>query len=749
MPITVVEVGGKIISIGGGLLQTGSASPPPVTVPGSQIKFPNGHMMATGGGAAEYGSINNNTTTTGPWFNLPQYQGELQLLKAYHNGLIGYVMCATARSLENYAATTNLALTPAASGGAAGATGSALQTAINTQYPGFASNIQQQFYYQQAISPGDLFGIILNTVYLSPGNWTNAVITQDWTWTVKGSQYPVVPRDLMNCGGTITVPNSYGSTTSTVYNVDPIYSGSNGYGFGFANLNGSAFNFAIPAWWNPGVNQRQHIQIWQALSQFTFTGGASYNNATAYAIGNPVLNGGVYYICTAATTGHAPPNSSFWMVNPFVGQTLNGTNLIIYMTHNDELSWNMNGSQNISGGQVVNPPYHSAAPAATDANFFSGWQAFFNARVAAFPNIHQGDCYSDGFRGTDDGQIPNTNVLTAEHVNNLISGNGLTAIRGYAWSRSDVFYNMWNLNSWTFPQASYAEIALIGNNPPPVSSPSTGQIVHVSQYDETGLAFCVGNVQGGDFGPPQPSPSGPGQPAGFTQAGIAAMIQSANYLDMQLMLWSASDAAGITDPTNPSGAWQTYIQPGIVAAQASTPLTTLLPLYDMYGPPIVLATSTGSSATINWNAITGQGTGLSIILYRNGAQIASGSAGSFITYTDNSYTYGSSYTLAMSNANGTGPQGASVSPSVLNPTDFTWTPSVSAGVTGYNIGIRLSSGTVGVYPINVAVAGQYTSYILLTDIIPPLASGAYVWAIQAVGSGGVGAWSGEQGFIIS
>jgi hypothetical protein len=42
------------------------------------------------------------------------------------------------------------------------------------------------------------------------------------------------------------------------------------------------------------------------------TGTAAYNNATAYVPGNLVTNGGLTYLCIAATTGNAPPNVAFW-----------------------------------------------------------------------------------------------------------------------------------------------------------------------------------------------------------------------------------------------------------------------------------------------------------------------------------------------------------------------------------------------------------------------------------------------------
>jgi hypothetical protein len=39
---------------------------------------------------------------------------------------------------------------------------------------------------------------------------------------------------------------------------------------------------------------------------------SAYNNATAYTVGDLVASGGVNYYCVAATTGNAPPNTTYW-----------------------------------------------------------------------------------------------------------------------------------------------------------------------------------------------------------------------------------------------------------------------------------------------------------------------------------------------------------------------------------------------------------------------------------------------------
>lgn len=56
----------------------------------------------------------------------------------------------------------------------------------------------------------------------------------------------------------------------------------------------------------------QYIRFFANHGQVIVSGVAAYNGATAYAIGDLALQGGINYYCIAATTGNAPPNASFW-----------------------------------------------------------------------------------------------------------------------------------------------------------------------------------------------------------------------------------------------------------------------------------------------------------------------------------------------------------------------------------------------------------------------------------------------------
>jgi hypothetical protein len=641
-------------SLAGAATDTSSASgfisiPAP---PSQQIKFASGFLMSTM--ANYYGTP---TTGTGNW--------EYEI-----NGLVstdptleyvsGYISAVRAYQIEDLTQATNLALTEAA-----GATGSALQTAINNQYPGIKTRLEAAFYYLQASFPtkspiGPLYGFWISCAFPSPGNITNTWITQNWS-SSSGGQQPV-PRDLLLCGGSLTVPTSYGATTTTTGNVAPIYSGASGYGFGCSQLSGSSFFQAVPAWWNPIVNQRQRIQLWQAVGLYTLSTGLAYNSGTAYTVGTPCTYSGQNYLCIANSTGNLPTNTTYFMVNRWAGLTFDEIPEFIVAAHNDEYSWNF--TQNISGGQTVNPPYQGATSyACNKANFFAAHKDFvINGQRVAFPHTFTPDNITFTFAGTD----ATTPTDMAGYVNNALSGNGLSAIRGWGMGCADWKFNIWGQNSWQWNQASEAASGFLG-----VVSPSTGWgqsygLISPTANSQIGKALWLGQTQGQlDYS----SNSGgtPAQPANETEAGVTAIIQGMAYGGVQIAALACSDATFTQYPTTPNP-WTAYILPAIKAwiaanSTADNPygLPGQLPLSAMYGPAIVSAVAIGASrATIAWNAITGQGTNLNVQLYRNGSQIngANGPAATFTSYTDTAFTPGAIYTLAMVNAYGTGPQGA-------------------------------------------------------------------------------------------
>lgn len=51
---------------------------------------------------------------------------------------------------------------------------------------------------------------------------------------------------------------------------------------------------------------------WAEVSSFNWRG--AYDNSASYAVGDAVSSAGSSYICIAPTTGHAPPNATYWDV---------------------------------------------------------------------------------------------------------------------------------------------------------------------------------------------------------------------------------------------------------------------------------------------------------------------------------------------------------------------------------------------------------------------------------------------------
>lgn len=127
----------------------------------------------------------------------------------------------------------------------------------------------------------------------------------------------------------------------------------------------------------------------------------------------------------------------------------------------------------------------------------------------------------------------------------------------------------------------------------------------------------------------------------------------------RLFLYSQSSAN-----FNVPGFWNTII--GTINAYSIPSNCSQLPTMYMFGVPISsVGVNSSSSLTVNWAALTGVGTGMTVTVYRNGSVIATGQSGT--SFVDTGLTTGTtySYTLAMSNANATGPQGTAVTGTTL------------------------------------------------------------------------------------
>lgn len=95
---------------------------------------------------------------------------------------------------------------------------------------------------------------------------------------------------------------------------------------------------------------------------------------------------------------------------------------------------------------------------------------------------------------------------------------------------------------------------------------------------------------------------------------------------------------------------------------------------------------------------------------------------------------------------------------MANPSKFTWTApttntdgsAIAAGeITGYQIGIRPSTGTAGTYPTLMPVDPASATSDLLSELTSGLNSGSYAAAIQTLSTtNGNSAWSAEITFTL-
>lgn len=578
--------------------------------------------------------------------------------------ITAYMVWFHISQLEDYTQPTNLALTQAA-----GATGAALQAAILAQFPGFPQ-IPQAFYYQQAVRYNSPFMMGINFIRLN-ATFSAAQIAGNWGTGTANTR--VLPQYAATCGGTITVPNYYGAPSgqTTTYNVPAV---GGGWGMMFNGWNGTAYEGAVPNWCSPGINYVSRIQPYQALALYQFPAGSPYNSGVGSTIGTPVTSGSSNYLCVqTAPPGTAITNTAYFMPNPWAGLTVEQNQNFVYHKNNDEYSYQFN-----DGGPYSPPSAGTSGIVANPTNFAIAHDNWVQAVRAALPTTPFGDCTSFGAGFGANGS--DTNTTMAALINALFPGNprGLSRIRGYTQSNSDTWENTWNLNGLTIPKAPATFAGGIGIQVPPAAWPSSGQINHVATYDLSGFMRKDKQVQNFDY---YSDYGGSGFPPRNTAAVIPLLAGCAVYDGSTMMGWSfTSDDVGLgtlrysgllwNDPTHG------FIYPGIAAwvaanATANNPsgLPGQLVRYDMYGPPIVSGVANSqTSITIAWAPVTGQGTNLSLQLYRTqvlggqGTAItgATGSAQSFLTYTDNTVQPGQTYyySLGMMNVNGASAQGA-------------------------------------------------------------------------------------------
>ena len=453
-------------------------------------------------------------------------------LNSWAGGKLNYVMGATWSLTETGAQTANPTLS---------------QSILNTQYPGFAV-WEQIFNYLQQQSPGAHMGIVVMANQYGKSFSANTIKTANF----GNGQY--IPAYIANCGGTLNVYNGYGSSTTTAYPVAPIYSGSSYYGIGFNGWNGTLLTEAVPAFWNPGINQA-FINFLQAASKYQIQGLGSGSS-------------------------------------PYTGQTFDQCPLIEFLFMNDEYSYSMLAAYNPtdSGGVTVNPPnFTSAANQATKANGIAAYKLMQNAVTAAFPHTLVACNFTYSFDATSPFT---TNADMAGWTNDGISqtGTSLSTIRGLALSAADTYGS-----DWVSPyHANPAKQGFVGIASPPMAPPVATSLTL------NGIMPFFAQIQPSDYNIRLPSGVTP-----YSAAAIVSLAASANnsFVQATHRVWCMDDDRFQTG----FYAWDNEVVPTLNGGSAVT-FSSAEPT-SLAGGGTTLGA--GSNQVINLASFAGQGSNIS------------------------------------------------------------------------------------------------------------------------------------------
>lgn len=392
-----------------------------------------------------------------------QAKTEIDIWSAHRNGTIGFIYAHTWQQCDTAATNLNNPASPL------------------TQYAG-VQDIIDVYEYQQLKAPGSHFACYIN-LDPQPTNIVPAnVASQNY-----GNGYPV-PKWIANCGGSLTVPVSYGSSTTTTASMASARGSAGFYGFCYSGFTGTGYKVYSTAMWDPQVRQAA-INFMEALSKIRWTR----------------VNG------------------------PYAGQTLGFDDdpLFEAWLNNDEYSKTMTASQNVAG-TTLNPPLQtSSANSPTPANYFLGLQTYLQKAASFFPHTIVGTCFSFGFGAVGADTPPDM----AAHVNNNISGNGISAIRGVALSDSDTYGTDWITPGANANQSKQGFIGIAAAQAPTVTAfnpPTVASLVDVMPY--------FAQVQPGDYS--QRLPAGV---SNNTAQAVQAIATAAAVTHASHILWCITD----------------------------------------------------------------------------------------------------------------------------------------------------------------------------------------------------------------
>lgn len=352
-------------------------------------------------------------------------------------------------------------------------------------YAGFTSEVGNGFNLLQAYAPGAFYGLYWNGIEI---------------WKSPQSTPGCVPNYILNCGGNLTVPNTFGSGSTTAYTLYQ-YTAPNivgKCGFLFYAFNSPAatppvnYGFAMPMYNDPGVMNCLANDI-QALSLFTLGASTAYSAGTTYAaLGQAVSSGGLFYAnISTSNTGNTPASSpTFWKqitnFSSYAGLTLDTCPLVILATgDNTETSAIFNQGPAVAGQT-------SSANACTYQNWYAGYFGTSAVKKAAFP--HTPNCLCESFltEGSDGTAQPSSTWTAFMATQN--------ALQGTAYAQADISTTAFIAGSMHVQNAA---AAYLGLNPAQdyTQPPFSGNLPAFGSFatNYKGVTLCFNQVQPLDF----------------------------------------------------------------------------------------------------------------------------------------------------------------------------------------------------------------------------------------------------------
>jgi hypothetical protein len=418
-------------------------------------------------------------------------------------------------------------------------------------YTGFNTNVGNIVNLLNAYVPGLPWAFYANTIEL----WHGDVPTGQFGSSVQPY--------IMNCGGSLTVPNSFGSSSSTTYSLYKYPNGTSGYSFyAFDSSQGASFyDFIVGAWWDPAFRAAQRNLMQALLGHYQLGQFTQYSATVNYtALGALVQSGGIFYVninTSGSNQGNAVSNASFWKqtTNPYAGMTLDQCPTFMGTGNNDETSAVFNLGPAVCGST-------SAANACTYQNYFLGYVGHLADKAAAAPHTMNFPCLSYVITGAD-GVEQDARYWTGQMAK-------INAIQGVSFSQADMAPNQFTVPNQSI---SNAGTALIGIDP---DANYGGTFPALGSYSPSFLNVMpvVLQVQPEDFG-------GIGVTNAMTPTRVTGLRASCLYLGANMILWSTQDDHFVP-PSSSSNAWRSYIQPTF---SAGVPLNSTRPS-NLPGAPV-------------------------------------------------------------------------------------------------------------------------------------------------------------------